>query len=43
MNNGKNTGLMKFYQNDEGMTNFISKEEQISTAGWLEIIIRDGS
>jgi hypothetical protein len=43
MNNGENSGLSKSYENDEGMTNFISKEEQISSAGWIDCIIRDAS
>ena len=43
MNNGKVSGIMKFYNNDESMTDFISTDKQISTAGWMNSIIKDAS
>ena len=43
MNNGENSGIMKFYNNDESMTDFISTDKQISTAGWMNSIIKDAS
>ncbi len=43
MNNGENSGIMKFYNNDESMTDFISTDKQISTAGWMNGIIKDAS
>ena len=42
-NNGINSGIMKFYNNDESMTDFISTDKQISTAGWMNGIIKDAS
>jgi hypothetical protein len=43
INNGKNSGLYKYYENDESMTHFISTDKQISTAGWINCIIKDAS
>ena len=43
MNNGKISGTMKLYNNDESMTDFISTDKQISTAGWMNCIIKDAS
>ncbi len=43
MNNGKASGTVKFYKNDESMTDFISTDKQISTAGWMNCIIKDAT
>ena len=43
INNGKISGTMKLYNNDESMTDFISTDKQISTAGWMNCIIKDAS
>jgi len=43
MNNGKVSGIFKGYNNDESMTDFISTDKQISTAGWMNAIIKDAS
>jgi len=34
---------MKVYNNDESMTDFISTDKQISTAGWMNSLIKDVS
>jgi hypothetical protein len=43
INYGKSSGIVKAYNNDESMTDFISTDKQISTAGWMNCIVKDGS
>ena len=43
MIDGKVIGITKSFSNDESMTNFISTDKQISTAGWINCIIKDAS
>jgi hypothetical protein len=40
MIDGKFIGITKIFSNDESMTNFISTDKQISTAGWMNAMVK---
>jgi len=40
MIDGKVIGITKIFSNDESMTNFISTDKQISTAGWMNAMVK---
>jgi len=40
MIDGKVIGITKSFANDESMTNFISTDKQISTAGWMNAMVK---
>jgi len=40
IDNVKASGIRKFYNKDESMTDFISTDKQISTAGWMNAMVK---